>query len=261
MSTLLQKLNKVHSYYTWAKRERDKRVFVHQIDKAFGNLDQAFCRRLFVRDILEKLFTAENMETSTDRAIADIVAKVEEALENDDQDIKDVATTYGPRISELIDELNTSSMKLVMKALTKLQNIKSKISEKRKLLKIPAIAKVLGFTDEEVKKLDNLTSSLEAKLGQNVTRKDIIWLRSNVAKIKSLLDKLAVRSSIDLLQQKLKLKQDEAEAVSKLISGETLVLNSLDLHCVKILGEIFGDAIQISLKKEAAEDISKRRGA
>ena len=249
MSTLLQKLDKVHSYYTFAKRERERRVFISQIDSVFGNLHQAFCKHLFVRTLLERIFDVENVDASMDRLVAEIVAEVERALKSGDQDLKDLATTYGPRINDLISKINGAVMKLAMEVSSQLRDVRDQVGEKRKLLKIPTLAKVLGFGEKALNELENFTSSLETKLKQNLTKDDIVWLRSKTSQIKSLIVKLAMRSSTDLLQQKLKLKRDEAEAVSKLISGESLALNSLDMRSINKLKEIFGDAVQISLKK------------
>lgn len=249
--TLQQKLDRVHSYYVFTKMERERRIFVSQIDTMIGNLNQVFCKHLFVRILLKKIFNVKGISMSTDHEVREIIGETEKALEKGNEALKGIATSLGPRINELTSKVNESVVKDAMEVSSHFRKTRSQIYEKRKLLKISSIAKVVGFDEKTVNKLETLVLSIETRLKQKVTKDDIIWLQSSSPRIKSLLSKLAARSSVELLQQKLKLKRDEAEAIRRLIAGESLALNSLDMQSINKLKRIFGGAVQVSLKKES----------
>lgn len=150
-------------------------------------------------------------------------------------------------LNQLNEEISRSTGGLLIEVTKKLEKLDSLLIDKKKMLSNKVMEKVLDINLETIDNAEKLLREFQLRIKRDIFFDDIVWANSEMPKLRKLIDNIGEKISIKALIEKMKLTAEEAEVISRLVSGESVPLIKLNQSLLGKIKEIFGDMAKITI--------------
>jgi hypothetical protein len=246
LSSLLEKIESAYNFCSFTKEERERRNIVAGFNRSLESLAKILCKYCFLKIVFEEISLSNFKDDSFIQKVSEFDKNLQKILTNANK-FKDEHEKYQEIINQLNDDIKHSAEELLINATRRLDQLNLLLRDKKNMLTNKVIASVLGIDQETINDAENLIKEFQQRTKRDIFLEDVMWANDEVSKLDKLMTSIREKASIEALSKKMKLTKEEAEIISKLVSGESVPLTEFNESLLGKIKEVFGDMAKITV--------------
>lgn len=246
LPSLLEKIENTHSYCQFVKEERERRDLISSLNRSLESLTKNLCKYCFLKIVLDEISLSDLKRDMFIQKVDELNKYLERILVTTDK-LKEEHEKCQESINQLNTEINQLINDLLINVTKKLDRLNSLLIEKKTILSNEVIAKMFDINLEIIDSAGNLIKDFQQRIRREISLDDITWINDEMPKFGKIIRNINEKASAELLREKMKLTKEEAEVVSKLVSGESVPLTKLSNSLLEKIKEFFADMAKITI--------------